>query len=294
MEDKEERLIKKESALNEYFLLSEWEHNMACGNLNDEIWGRIDHAIANPDSNKKFNITNENIEWAKYSWNPVTGCLHGCPYCFARDIANRRYAKGPRFNPAIWPERFGMPYSTRHAKGNNRVFLGSMTDLFGEWVPDEWIDKIMDVVRQTPRWLYLVLTKNPSRYLHLPQEPPSNMWLGMTADTNDRFNKCLPFATQLKKKVQNIIFVSFEPLKEKIIIDAPLPFDWVIIGGQSRSTGEPKFQPKQEWVEEILLKAKENCCPRYVKPNLKATLTSRPKEIPDCTFVRYEKGQGNA
>jgi hypothetical protein len=87
-----------------------------------------------------FNRVNDNIGWARWSWNPVTGCLHNCDYCYARDIAQRftgSYPKG--FEPDFWPERLDAPANTRlpaKADGDEswrRVFTCSMADLFGEW-----------------------------------------------------------------------------------------------------------------------------------------------------------------
>ena len=97
----------------------------------------------------QFNRTNENIEWAACSWNPVTGCEHNCRYCYARDIAKRFYPH--EFEPTYHPGRLSAPLHTKSIpprwdgdQGYNGVFVCSMADLFGEWVPDEWIDSILN------------------------------------------------------------------------------------------------------------------------------------------------------
>ncbi|MBF0524736.1 MAG: DUF5131 family protein [Deltaproteobacteria bacterium] len=93
-----------------------------------------------PTSSKQtFNATNDNIEWAKWTWNPVTGCLHGCKYCYARDIANRFFGEY-KFSPHFYPERLSAPANTTipvkriNEPGIKNVFVCSMADLFGEWV----------------------------------------------------------------------------------------------------------------------------------------------------------------
>ena len=88
-----------------------------------------------PKSKPKFNRTNDNIEWAKWTWNPVTGCSHGCEYCYARDIAMRFYGS---FEPKYHPERLTAPQNTKPPEafdnGERNVFVCSMADLFGKWV----------------------------------------------------------------------------------------------------------------------------------------------------------------
>lgn len=230
------------------------------------------HGGAREGAGKKpkpvFNETNENIEWARWTWNPVTGCKHGCQYCYARDIANRFYDE--KFEPTFRPERLEAPYNTNLNGKQNNVFVCSMADLFGEWVPDEWIEKILNVIKDTPQWNYLFLTKNPQRYLTL--EFPENCWLGATADTQKRAD----IACNVFDRIDNNIrFISCEPLMEEIIFN-PMSFDWLIIGGRSQSSGMPAGQPEWEWVEILLNQARSILIPVYFKPNL----TARPKEYP--------------
>ena len=149
-------------------------------------------------SNSTFNSTNDNIEWAKWSWNPMTGCKHGCKYCYARDIANRYYEH--KFEPHFYPKRLSAPQNTKIPKGKENlpgyknVFLCSMSDIGGEWVPIEWVNTIIDVMNKSPEWTYLLLTKNPKKYLEF--EWPLNTWLGATADTQKRATEAIKiFAT---------------------------------------------------------------------------------------------------
>src|SRR5262249_41811075 len=99
---------------------------------------------------------NESIGWARWSWNPVTGCLTGCEYCYARDIAERPYPQ--KFAPVFHPSRLHTPRNMRvpgeaHVNiGDKNVFVCSMADLFGKWVPTEWIAAVLSVANDCPQW----------------------------------------------------------------------------------------------------------------------------------------------
>ncbi|MEB3816914.1 MAG: phage Gp37/Gp68 family protein [Desulfurococcales archaeon] len=116
------------------------------------------------------------------TWNPVTGCLHDCVYCWARRLAltklkhAQRYRDGfkPRFNPEEFKRRF---------KGGV-VFVSDMGDLWGDWVPDAWIRRVLNYIRRFPNTWFLFLTKNPQRYHDFLDEIPPNAILGATIETN--------------------------------------------------------------------------------------------------------------
>lgn len=226
-------------------------------------------------SKPKFNATNENIDWAKWSWNPVTGCLHDCTYCYARDIANRFYPE--KFKPTFRPERLSAPQNTKipnsrkNEPGIHNVFTVSMGDLFGDWVPQEWIEAVLKVVRESPQWNFLFLTKNPKRYVGI--DFPDNAWVGTTVDIQARVSSAEEAFKQVKARVK---FLSIEPFLEKLVFRSLKMFDWIIVGGRSKSTKLPAMQPKWKWVEELLSQAREADCKVYFKPNLEV----RPKEYP--------------
>ena len=230
---------------------------------------------AKPETKPTFNKTNENIEWATWTWNPVTGCKHGCPYCYARDIAARFDSD---FSPRFHPNRLTAPTNTKVPAGSEEniglrnVFVCSMADLFGEWVPQEWIDKTLDACRENPQWNYLFLSKNPSRMQNI--DWPRNAWVGTTIDCQDR----VAGVQAIAKSNAYVKFVSCEPLRERLDFgpDGLDAIDWVIIGGQSKSTGEPERQPEWEWVEHLQRQARAAKCAVYWKPNL----TVRPREYP--------------
>lgn len=220
-------------------------------------------------TSKKFNKTNDNIGWAAYSWNPITGCLNNCRYCYARDIATRFNG---HFKPTFHIERLVMPQDTPVPQsGNNRVFTCSMADLFGKWVHPSWIEQVINVCEEQPRWNYLFLTKNPERYLefHFPQ----NCWLGASATNQKQFDRAIDV---LAKIDGNIKFLSCEPLNEEIKPHDIEDIDWLIIGGRSKSSKMPAFQPEWKWVESLLKAARIMEIPVYFKTNL----TVRPEEYP--------------
>ncbi len=167
------------------------------------------------------------IEWTNWTWNPVTGCLHGCEYCYAR----RSYERfGRSFYPAFWPERLGQ---IMQPKAGDRVFVGSTTDMMGEWVPAEWINEVRKACELRPDVTFQWLSKNPALYAEF-NPWPANCWLGATA-TNWMDAEKQERAT--RGKVGDAVrFLSLEPM------DCSWPdeqhvgvfgYDWVIIGAMT-------------------------------------------------------------
>lgn len=232
--------------------------------------------VIEPERKAQFNRTNDNIEWAKWSWNPVTGCKHACPYCYAEDIANRFYKE--KFEPTYRPERLSAPVNTPFPEeasktdiGEKNVFVCSMADLFGEWVPNEWINTVLESVTNSPKWNFLFLTKNPKRLLDFSF--PDNAWVGTTVDKQFR----VPVAEDIFKNVDAPVkFLSCEPMIEELTFSDMSMFDWVIIGGNSGNHRMPPSQPKWSWVEKLFNMARRDGVKVYFKPNL----TARPREYP--------------
>lgn len=215
------------------------------------------------------------ISWAAWSWNPVTGCLHGCEYCYARAIANRwtdAYPVG--FTPLFHHERLDAPANTRipaaHADEEawKRVFVCSMADLYGRWVPDEWIDQVHASMLATPDWQYILLTKFPARYVGL--DMPPGAWVGTSVDEQKRVRIAEDAFRQIDGGA--VKWLSLEPLREPLEFTDLSVFDWVVIGAQTE-TRQPDgvveaFAPPFEWVARLVAQAREAGCRVHLKPNL--------------------------
>ncbi|MGD0898126.1 MAG: DUF5131 family protein [Thermoguttaceae bacterium] len=240
------------------------------------------------DSESVFNQTNENIDWAKWSWNPVTGCKGGCPYCYAKRIAERFTDKYPGgFEPCFYEERLGAPQNTKIPKGRERepgirnVFVCSMADLFGEWVPQEWIDAVLQAVTENPQWNFLFLTKNPSRLVGI--DWPPNAWVGTTVDRQARVEPAIEAFRQIDAPVQ---FLSCEPLLEDLTFPTLECFDMVIIGAQTGHGAEPALQPDPQWVRSLMNQAWAAGKKVYIKPNLRAAVREYPDTALESAAVR--------
>ena len=214
------------------------------------------------------------IGWAMYSWNPVTGCNHGCDYCYARVIATARdmapyYPAG--FTPLFHHERLDAPANTpvpQRAQTDpafGRVFVCSMADLFGAWVPQDWIDQVVASTVANPQWEYLYLTKFPQRYDRL--KLPASGWIGASVDEQHRAEPTL--AALRKVSGVKVKWLSLEPLLEPITFSSLEGIDWIVIGAQSENVGQnPAFAPPFEWVADLVATARRDGCKVWLKTNL--------------------------
>lgn len=233
-----------------------------------------------------------NIDWADMTWNPVTGCYHNCPYCYARDVARRfgghddgeptftadglavldepmkRVQKNGKVVPAAFPFYFGPTFhryrldEPQHAELPRNIFVGSMADLFGRWVPTSWIVQVLDACLAAPQHNYLFLTKNPGRYLELDKlailPRKRNFWYGSTTT-----NEGVPFFYSDKHNT----FVSAEPLRGPLHASGRLVTNWVIVGSETGNRSEKKL-PRREWVLDLAEECRENGVPIFMKENL--------------------------
>lgn len=205
------------------------------------------------------------IEWTDKSWNPVTGCLNGCEYCYAARISHRF---GRSFEPALHPSRLSQP---RRLRTPSKIFVCSMADLFGDWVPQTWIDLVMDVVRTNPQHTFQFLTKNPKRLPTILW--PHNAWVGATAVNQGMADNAMMHLQSVKASVK---FLSVEPMLRPVRLERSRILDWVIIGAM---TGPGRKQPDPEWVRNITKDARASGAAVFYKPNL--IWDNAPREFPN-------------
>lgn len=225
----------------------------------------------------------ENIEWAAWSWNPVTGCLHNCDYCYARDIANRFYPYG--FQPAFIPERLDAPANTKQGGprwkddiGYRNVFTCSMADLFGKWVPEAWIQEVLAAIESNPQWTFLLLTKFPVRMAEFTY--PANVWLGTTVDKQYAVERAESAFRKIKSSgFAGVCWLSCEPMLESLTFSKLDMFDWVVMGGASKSTRTPEMRPPFDDVVNLYEQARAASCRVYMKTNL--GIEQRIREYPN-------------
>lgn len=259
------------------------------------------------------------IDWCDATWNPVTGCLHGCEYCYARGIAKRfgqaatvvcdeegypeyggttcadgtchdlhypiedygrtqRAAPYPfEFDPTFHRYKLDEP---QHWKKPRNIFVCSMADLFGEWVPDEWIAEVFRACEKAPQHKYLFLTKNPKRFKLLRESGiklPNGCWIG-TSVSEDK-EECDQFTGRTRYISDNWDtnakwFVSVEPILERMSrnsIENLTATHWVIVGAETGRRKE-KIVPQKEWIEEIADECKRCRVPIFMKESLRGLM----------------------
>ncbi|MFH1984827.1 MAG: DUF5131 family protein [Pseudomonadota bacterium] len=207
------------------------------------------------------------IDWCDYSFNPISGCLHGCPYCYMRRIDTRFPGT---MAPAFHPERLKQP---QRLKSPAKIFTGSSGDMWGEWVPERWINQVLDAVRALPRHTFQFLTKNPSRYSGF--NLPSNGWYGTTVDGTERTENNLAMLLASTILHGERRFVSFEPL---LAVPANIDLaviDWVIIGADSTRGAA---RPPEAWADAIIESARDAGAAVWIKDNYQ--YPGRVKEFP--------------
>lgn len=244
--------------------------------------------------------------WWDKSWNPTTGCspiAKGCQNCWARDMARRFWKQWNRepppdhFKVKLHPDRLDQPLRWKKPR---RVFVCSMSDLFHEDVPFEFIDKVVYMMNLTKRHTYLVLTKRPGRmreFFHrrYPWHLSPNIQLGVSVSTQEDADRMIPDLLRMPAAVQ---WVSFEPLLEKIDTwqylggnrDPIGPFydyegiAWTVIGAES---GHRRRPMKLEWAVDLVRQCKAAKVPCFVKQiQIDGKVSHNPREWPEELQVR--------
>ncbi|MFI2284521.1 DUF5131 family protein [Nocardia beijingensis] len=191
------------------------------------------------------------IEWTEATWNPVTGCdrvAAGCDNCYAMALAKRLKAmgaakyqndgnpitSGPGFGVTIHPQALGQP---RRWRSPRVVFVNSMSDLFHAQVPLEFIRDVFEVMAETPRHTYQVLTKRSLRLLRVADKLtwPENVWIGVSVEDSTVLNRI----DHLRQVPAAVRFLSCEPLLGPLDGIDLQGIDWVIAGGESGPNRRP-------------------------------------------------------
>lgn len=191
------------------------------------------------------------IRWTDETWNPTTGCSRisaGCKNCYAEQISLRFghsakpwTARNAADNVVLHPERLRKPYTWRSPK---RVFVNSMSDLFHELIPDEYVAAVFRVMEELPQHTFQVLTKRPHRAALWPGPWPANVWMGTSVENR----KVLYRLDELRRCPAQVRFVSAEPLIGPLGAIDLTGIAWVIVGGESG----PRHRPLDKaWARHI-------------------------------------------
>jgi protein gp37 len=208
------------------------------------------------------------IEWTDFTWNPVGGCRHGCRWrmpdgtvaeCYAETVAEgvaqHSYPHG--FEHHYWrPEVLEEPLAL---KTPSHIFLDSMSDLMGHWVPKEQVQSVLSICARAELHTFQLLTKNAPRLKQF--DFPDNVWVGVSAPPTIMLGKPLSFSQQIHMlrtmlevlhKIQvPVRWMSIEPLSFDI---APFlknsGLQWAVIG--AATNGAKTYQPRPEWVQNVL------------------------------------------
>ena len=263
------------------------------------------------------------VDWCDSTWSPVTGCLHGCEYCYARRIAERfrpEYVSGMYgtnesevssrtnyelkepmrrcryesdgvkllYEKTAYPfgfvptfHRYRLEEPQRWKKPRN-IFVCSMADLFGEWVPDTWIDDVIRATQKALQHRYLFLTKNPERYGNWLErfeegrisglDEVADCWFGASVSNN---------AEMERANRSRAMWISIEPIREQIETDEDqfMQFEpytgaeqrrwkWVVIGAETGNS-KNKVVPQRGWIEDIAKVCADFGTPVFMKESLR-------------------------
>ena len=263
------------------------------------------------------------IDWADATWNPVTGCLRGCEYCYARRIAERFGAreiydpecqcqrnliergmltgtgkpleldypweqknKDGSITNAAYPFGFSPTFhryrldEPQHWKKPRTIFVCSMADLFGDWVPDEWIEQVFKACEAAPQHRYMFLTKNPARFKQLRKNGiklPNYCWIGTSvtrdAEQADQYTGRTGYLSENWDTTAQW-FVSVEPILERMSrssIENLTAMNWVIVGAETGNR-KGKVVPRKEWIDEIAAECKRCRTPIFMKDSLRGLM----------------------
>jgi protein gp37 len=195
--------------------------------------------------------TKSSIEWTEMTWNPVTGCsklTQGCKNCYAERMAkrltamdNERYRNG--FEVTLHPDLIDVPRRWRQPRV---VFVNSMSDLFHDEIPLEFIQRVFATMRDCPQHTFQILTKRSERLAALARELrwPRNVWMGVSVEDA----RVISRIRDLQAVPAAVRFLSCEPLIGPLDDLSLAGIDWFIVGGELGPRARPM---KKDWVTSI-------------------------------------------
>lgn len=236
------------------------------------------------------------IEWCDSTWNPITGCLHGCEYCYARTIAERfggmqcgkpghsgknhilamalcRETKAGNavaapypfgFDPTFYRYRLGEPAQWTRRRN---IFVCSMSDLFGAGIPGDWTKDVLSACLRAPQHRYLLLTKQPQNTERFRTElSDKHFWVGTTVTCQDDVSRA---DTLMEVLNDSSLFLSIEPLLGPVELPKAIlkRYGWVILGAETGGR-KNRIVPKEEWIGSIVFRCKSFGIPVFMKNSL--------------------------
>jgi len=208
---------------------------------------------------------NSNIEWTSSTWNPITGCTKispGCKHCYAERMALRLQAMGQAnyvngFKLTLQEQMLEKPLEWKKPQ---TIFVNSMSDLFHEDIPLDYVRKVFDVMQRANWHTFQVLTKRAERLFELNPfiSWPENVWMGVSVE-NEKYKYRID---HLRKTNAHVKFLSLEPLLGPLIDLNLQNIDWVIVGGESGPGARPM---EERWALEIRDQCLEANVPFFFK-----------------------------
>ena len=203
--------------------------------------------------------TKSSIEWTEQTWNPATGCTKvspGCQNCYAEAMARRLKGMGVKgyekgFNLTLHPDRLNEPLMRKKPA---IYFVNSMSDMFHEDIPDDYIRQVFDVIKSVPQHTFQILTKRAERMecFFNSNDVPTNAWMGVSVENKKHGVPRIEYLRNIKAHIR---FLSIEPLLEDLGALDLSDIQWVIVGGESGPRPRPM---KLKWVERIKMQC-EDC-----------------------------------
>lgn len=202
------------------------------------------------------------IDWCNFSWNPISGCLHDCSYCYLKKMSER--FKLDMMKPRFRQENLDDLRKLERIVNINRqkIFVGSSGDMWGDWVDWKDIIEVLEICEENPKHIFQFLTKNPEMYNNF--DCIENGWYGTTDDGTTRCEFNVENLIDYTPKAK-IRFVSYEPLlfepESQYALDG---IHWIIIGADS---SKGACAPPYKWANNLIVSARERGIAVWIKDN---------------------------